>query len=91
MKAVSIAIYGTQAYHCQLNELCTTDLSELSRTLQRKIIVYDVSTTELRCQVITNGYHRKIYLARYLNYFYVVAPLGSTDKHHLAKDIIQDV
>lgn len=41
--------------------------------------------------MINYGFKKRIYLARYLNYFYVVGKLGSEEKHKLIKDILMDV
>lgn len=55
-------------------------------------MIYDIcEDQDLRCQIINFGYKKHIYLARYLNYFYVVGRKGSGEKHQLMKDILLDV
>lgn len=41
--------------------------------------------------MINFGYKNRIYLARYLNYFYVVGTKGTEEKHKLVKEILMDV
>lgn len=54
------------------------DFDSLSHLFQSKLIIYDIcSTDELKCQIINFGFRKRIYLARYLNYFYVVAKTGT--------------
>ncbi|CAD8121583.1 unnamed protein product [Paramecium sonneborni] len=93
MKAISYSLYGTWYYWKVLNEICRgDDLNTISQQLQRKIIIYDICEIEdLKCQVINFGYKKRIYLARYLNYFYVVDKKGTSEKHKLVKDILMDV
>ncbi|CAD8195619.1 unnamed protein product [Paramecium pentaurelia] len=93
MKAISYALYGTIVYWKSLSDKCREDdLNTISQQFQRKIVIYDIcEDRDLRCQIINYGYKKRIYLARYLNYFYVVGKKGSEEKHKLIKDILIDV
>ncbi|CAD8202055.1 unnamed protein product [Paramecium octaurelia] len=93
MKAISYSLYGTWFYWKALSDICQgDDLNTISQQLERKIIIYDICEVEdLKCQVINFGYKKRIYLARYLNYFYVVGKKGTSEKHKLVKDILMDV
>ncbi|CAK61714.1 unnamed protein product (macronuclear) [Paramecium tetraurelia] len=93
MKAISYSLYGTWFYWKALSDICQgDDLNTISQQLERKIIIYDICEVEdLKCQVINFGYKKRIYLARYLNYFYVVGKKGTSEKHKLVRDILMDV
>ncbi|KAM3135900.1 hypothetical protein pb186bvf_012029 [Paramecium bursaria] len=94
MKAMSIAMYGTQAYHQTIQELTikqSDELLALSNLFQRKIVIYDINEKDLKCQIVNGGYKQRIYIARYMNYFYAVGSLGQSDNQLIVKDILQEI